>query len=226
MELLTKWSDSIQASLQVTWDTFLRFFPSLIAALVVIVIGAFVSATLGRVVVKVFDKLCVDTLIKKTGVFLLFEKSGIKFSVSKFVGGLVKWFMLIVFFIAAADILSLVQITDFLNKVLMYIPNVVVAVVIMLVGAIVAHFLGNIVRTAVDATKIGPARFLSGLTYYSIVIFASMAALIQLGIAADLVETLFTGFVAMLALAGGLAFGLGGKDLGKEVLEKIKKDFS
>jgi len=226
MDLLMKWGDSITESLSVTWDTFLQFFPNLLAAIVILLIGTIIAAAAGKLIVKILDKLAIDTLMKKTGVFISFERSGIKISVSKFVGGLIKWFMLIVFFIAAADILNLVQITDFLNKVLFYIPNVVVAVVIMLVGAILAHFLSDIVKNTVHATNIGPARFLSGITYYSIMIFAVMAALIQLGIASNLIETLFTGFVAMIALAGGLAFGLGGRDLGKEILEKIKNDFS
>jgi small-conductance mechanosensitive channel len=226
MELLVKWGDSITQSLSVTWTTFLQFFPNLLAAILILIIGALVATAVGQIFIKILDKLAIDTLMKKTGLFIGFEKSGIKISVSKFVGGLIKWFMLIVFFIAAADILNLEQITEFLNKVLLYIPNVVVAVVIMLVGAILAHFLSNVVKTAVHAANVGPARFLSGLTYYSIMIFATMAALIQLGIASNLIETLFTGFVAMIALSGGLAFGLGGKDLGKEVLDKLKKDFS
>jgi len=226
MGFLSSWGDSIIGAVIETWDTFESFLPNLLAAVVIIVVGVIIASTLSKIVYKIFDKLLIDALLKKTSVFVMFEKGGIKLSISKFLAGLVKWFMLIVIFIVAADILNLEQVTDFLNKVLLYIPNVVVAVVIMLVGAIVAHFLGNVVKTAVSAAKIGPARFLSGITYYAIIIFAIMAALMQLGIASDLIETLFTGFVAMVALAGGLAFGLGGRDMGKEILDKIKKDFS
>jgi len=226
MQILNLWLSSIIGSLAKTWETFLAYVPNILAALVIMIIGVLIAATFGKIVTKVFDKLYVDALLKKTGIFDLMEKGGIKIYISVFLGELVKWFILIVFFITAFDILNLEQITDFLNKVLLYIPNVVVAVVIMLVGAIVAYFLSNIVKTTVHAAKIGPAKFLAGLTYYSIVIFAAMAALIQLGIAKDLVQTLFTGFVAMVAIAGGLAFGLGGKELGKEILDKLKEDFS
>jgi len=226
MDLVSRWANNVTQSFVMTWETFLEYFPNLLAAIIVLFVGVLIASTLAKVVVKVFNKLLIDALIKKTGLFMILEKGGIKLSIAKFVGALVKWFILIVFFIAAADILNLEQVTDFLNKVLLYIPNVLVAVIIVLVGALLAHFLRNIVKTTVDAAKIGPANFLSGLTYYSIMIFATMAALIQLGIAANLIETLFTAFVTMLALAGGLAFGLGGRDLGKEILEKIKKDLS
>jgi small-conductance mechanosensitive channel len=108
----------------------------------------------------------------------------------------------------------------------MYLPNVIIAVIILLVGVLVANFTRNVVKSAVEAAKLTSGDFLSGLSRWSILVFSFMAALVQLGIAEGLIQTLFTGFIAMLAIAGGLAFGLGGKDQAAKVLGKLKRDIS
>ena len=93
----------------------------------------------------------------------------------------------------------------------------------MLIGFILAGFLAKVVRQSTEATNFSKATsFLAGLTYWAVLIFSLMAALIQLKVAADLIRTLFTGFIAMVAIAGGIAFGLGGKDDAKKILKKIR----
>ena len=132
----------------------------------------------------------------------------------------------IVFLMAAADILRLTEITDFLKRVLLYIPNIFVAILILIVAALVAEFLGKFIRASMEAGRLSAARFIGSVAKWSVWVFALFAALLQLGVAPSLINIIITGFVAMIAIGGGLAFGLGGKDSAKEVLDKIKKDIS
>jgi hypothetical protein len=110
--------------------------------------------------------------------------------------------------------------------VVLYIPNVIVAVIILLAGILLATFVRNVVKTAVEAAELASADFLSGIAKWAILLFSFMAALVQLQIAPGLINTLFTGLVAMLALGGGLAFGLGGKEHASRVLDRLRRDLS
>ncbi|MDD5110052.1 MAG: hypothetical protein PHI63_02460, partial [Patescibacteria group bacterium] len=129
-----------------------------------------------------------------------------------------------VVFITAADMLGWSQLTTFLTDVALYLPKVLVAVLILLAGLVLANFVSVIVRKGLTTSKVGYAGVLSAFARWLIIVFTVMAALVQLEIAKELMQTLFTGMVGMIALAGGLAFGLGGKDLAKEIMEKIKKE--
>lgn len=226
METLTNWSEILAASFQNLWAYFIDFLPRFIGALIVLVVGWIIALILGNLVVRIIDFLRIDHLIEKLGLKKGFQKADLELNVAKLVGWLVKWFLIAVFLIAAADILHWTQITAFLNRVVVYLPNVIIAVIILLVGMIVANFTSEVVHKAVRAAKLISADFLAGLAKWAILIFTFMAALIQLGIAAALIETLFTGFVAMLAIALGLAFGLGGREQASKFIDRLRKEIS
>ncbi|PJA64152.1 MAG: hypothetical protein CO160_00110, partial [Candidatus Portnoybacteria bacterium CG_4_9_14_3_um_filter_43_11] len=124
------------------------------------------------------------------------------------------------------DILDLSEVTVFLKQVLLYIPQLIIAVLILLAAVLIANFLQRLVKASVEAAGLGSANFLATVTKWAIMVFAILAALLQLGVVPTLIQTLFTGFVAALVISFGLAFGLGGKDLAAQILEKIKKDIS
>jgi hypothetical protein len=153
----------------------------------------------------------------------VFDHLGTQFKVSTLIGWVVKWFFIVVTLLAVVNILNIPQVSSFLDQVLLYIPNVVVAIIILALGLIAGNFFYNVVNRAATASHMSAAAVsgLAALAKWAIVIFALMAALVQLGIAAGLIQILFTGFVAMLALAGGLAFGLGGRDKAARWLDKI-----
>ena len=143
---------------------------------------------------------------------------------SRFVGGIVKWVLIIVFLSASLEILGLSQFSQLLNeRVLTFLPNIVVAVFIFVVAVILADILEKVVRVAVEGTRAGHGHVVGAIVRWSVWILAFVIILDQLRIAGALPQTLFTGLVAMLAIAGGLAFGLGGKDLAREILEDFKK---
>lgn len=225
MNSIQSWGVVTVSSLQNLWSGFIAFLPSLIGALIVLIIGWIIAIALGRLTTQILRAFRIDQLIEKTGAKSI-EKAGYKINVTHWLGELVKWFLIIVFVMAAADIVGLTQVTDFLQAVLVYLPNIVVAVVILLAAVVVADFLSKIIKGSVKLAGFGRADFLAVVTRWSIMIFALLAALDQLGVARSIISTMVTGFVAMIAIAGGLAFGLGGRDIAGDILKKVKKEIT
>lgn len=214
--------------LQTTFESLLAqvfsFIPELVGALVILIVGLILAWALRVVVEKIISALKVDALLKKLGVTDMAKKTGFQLHVGKLFGFIVKWFIIILALIAAADVLGWSQITQFLNDVVLYIPSAFIAAVILLVGVVVGSFVYDVVMTAVKASKLGSAQLLAAIAKWAIFVFAFIAAMEQLGIAPTLLQTLTTGLVGMLALAGGLAFGLGGQDHAKKFLKKLADD--
>lgn len=220
------WVDVIRFSLQNMWQGFILFLPTLLGALIIFFVGLVIAAGLGKIVEKLIDALKLDRLLAQLGLNKVLERAEIRLHSGRFLGLLIKWFFVIVTVLAVSDVLGLLAFSDFLKQVLLYVPNIIIAVLIMLAGVITAAFMSRLTKVSVLAAKLHAAHFLSALTKWSILVFAFLAALSQLGVAGALVNTLIMGFVAMLAIAGGLAFGLGGKDVAASWLEKMKEEIN
>lgn len=216
--------NTIFSSMEAMWDIVIGFIPGFISAVIVLLVGVIIAAGLAKLGRKLVGALKIDAIFEKMGLKESMNKAGMKLDVGYFVGELVKWFLIIVFVLAASDILKLTTVSEFLNSVLLYIPRVIVAIFILLAAIIVANFLEKLVKAAVLAGNLSDyAPFLAVVTRWAIFVFAIFAVLIHLGIAQTLIGTLFTGFVAMVAIAGGLAFGLGGKEYAGELIDALKK---
>jgi hypothetical protein len=202
------------------------YLPNVLGAILVFLIGVIVAVVLRTVVEKLIALLRIDELARRLEITSQFEHIGLRLHIGKLLGWIVKWFFIIVALIAATDILGWEQITDYLGEVVLFIPNVIIAVIILLAGILLGNFVQNVVKSTVEAAQLSSAQFLSGISKWAIIVFSFMAALVQLQIAPELIRVLFTGLVAMLALAGGLAFGLGGKDHAHHLLNRLKKDIS
>ncbi len=222
------WLETIINSLEEVWVRLTEFLPDLLLAIIVLVIGLLLAGWLGKLATKLINFLKLDDILTKSGFSPKVEAAGVKFNLAALTGWLVKWFFVIVVLITVTDILDWKQITEFLNAVVLYIPNVFVAIIILTIGLMTAHFVYNIVERAISVSKVPSVTIkpLAALSKWSIVIFAILAALVQLGVATSLIEILFTGLVAMLALAGGLAFGLGGKEKASKWLDVIERELS
>jgi len=216
------WSDVFIVALQNAWVTVINFLPSLIGALIILIIGLLIAAVLRAIFEKVVDALRVDMLLKKLGVEKFVERAGMRLNSGKFIGGLVYWFFVVVVVLTIADVLGLGGLTIFLNSVLLYFPSVIVAVLIMLATLVVANFLRSLVRHSVMSARLHAPKFLGALTWWAVVVFGFLAALLQLGVAVQLIYTIVTGVIAMLALAGGIAFGLGGKEYAATMIERLR----
>lgn len=220
---LTNSSEVLVTSFQDIWNGVVNFLPNLIIAIVLLLIGWLVGALLGRAVDQIIRALKVDQALKNAGVDKAMEKTGYRLNSGAFLGGLVKWFVIVVFLVAALDVVGLTQVNEFLRQVvLLYLPQVIVAVVILIVAAIVADFMEGLVVGSAKAAGASSANFLGTVTKWAIWIFAIMAALFQLGIATTFLQTLFTGIVVAIALALGLSFGLGGKDAAARYIEYLR----
>ena len=221
---IQNWTDIIVSSLQNLWGTVAGFLPSLIGALIVFIIGLVVAAVLGSLVERLISALKIDSVLKKLRFGPYFERAGLQINSGRFVGRLVYWFLVIAFILAASDILGFWALSSFLTDVLIYIPNIIIAVLIMLTAVVVGSFLRSLVKASVTASKLHASKFLGTLTWWSVIIFGLLAALTQLGIAVAIINTLITGLIAMIALAGGIAFGLGVKDYAASLIEKLKRE--
>ncbi len=217
------WEIAIANSLQGLWIKVVGFMPALFGAIIVFIVGLMIAVSLGVLITKLMQKIKVDKAADEIGLTHLLKRGDIDHGISSIVGATVKWFLIVVSLMAATEILNLPQITQFLNQVLLFIPNVIVASMIIAISVIIANFVEHIVVKGGKATNVAHNKFLGKLSRWAILIFGAMAALIQIGIAASLVETLFAGFIAMISIAGGLAFGLGGKKKAGQILEKFGK---
>ena len=225
--LVQTWGDVLVLSFQQLWGGVVVFVPKLIIALVVFIIGWIIAVALGKVVEQIIKALKVDMALKSLGMEEPVSRAGMKLDSGAFIGALVRWFFILVFVLAAFDVLGLSQVTEFLRSVVLaYIPQVIVAALILVAAALLADTVNNVVQGSARAAHLPSAGFLGGVAKWSIWIFAILAALFQLGIAGPFVQTIFTAFVAMVAIAGGLAFGLGGKEMASRYLEKLRSDIS
>ena len=221
--LVQTWAQITTYALQNLWQGFLTFIPTLIGAIIVFIIGWFISVGIGKLVAEVLIRIKFNKLFEKTGWKQTLEKAELKVNAAEFIGAIAKWVLVIVFLLAAVEILGFVQFAAFLKSILAYLPNVIVATLILVVTVILVDIVEKVVRTAVEGVKVGYGHLVSVMIKWSIWIFAVLAILHQLGIARPFMETLFTGFVAMLVISLGIAFGLGGKDVAAEILQDLKK---
>lgn len=202
------------------------YLPQFLAGLILLLIGLAVAALLKELVVRALSFLRMeDWFGSVTGWFnsLRSEKVSRGMVWSRLVSELVRWTIVILFLVPAAEAWGLPGVTNLLNNFLLYVPNVFVAVVVGFVGLVIANLVSEIVKHASLGLGSNSSNLLSTVARYSLVLFTTLVVLNQLGIAADLIRILFTGIVAMLAIAGGLAFGLGGQDGAKRVLDDLRK---
>lgn len=217
----------LQASFNDVWFTIVSFVPAILAAAVIFIIGWVIGMILAKVIEQVVDVLRIDDALKASGVTEAVKDAGFHLNAGRLLGALVKWFVIIVFLMTALEILGLVRVTIFLQQVVLaYIPQVIVAVLILIIAAVVAEVVRSVVTGSSRAAGVKQANMAGAIAKWAIWIFAVLAALNQLGVAAAFWQTLFTGIVVALSLAFGLAFGLGGKDAAARFIEKMRDEVS
>jgi small-conductance mechanosensitive channel len=197
---------------------FYAFVPHLIGAILILLIGWGVSSLLYTLTDKILDTLRFDALMARIGVDDAIARSGVRIEPSNLVATLVKWAVLLVTFMMAAEQLGLTQVSLGIAAILAYIPNVIAAVVILTLGILLANFVSGLVRGTGARLGVRASEILADLSYWAIVVFAALGAIGQLNIAPTLVQTLYTAVIAMIALAGALAFGLGLRNQARDVV--------
>ncbi len=220
----------LQASLTIlgqslvdTGMTIISLLPSVILAIFIFACGWAFGSVLGKAVEHLVSVLRVDRALHRAGFDSLSEKAGIHLSVARFFGGVIKWGVIVAFTLTSAEILGLSQVTQLLRDVLVYIPQVIIAAVILVIAMLLGDFVSRIVSHSVQATGM-KGDFAAQMTKWAIIVVGGVfPALTQLRIAQGLVEVLFTGVVFAISLALGLSFGLGGRDAAASAIEKMKE---
>lgn len=219
------WANVLTRSFQELWAGIIAFIPNIIVAVIIFILGWLIGAALGRVVAQIIRSIKVDQALKSTGFGDAIERAGFKLDSGGFIGALVKWFFIVVFLVAALDVLRLTQVTVFLQTVVLgYLPQVIVAVLILLVAAVIAEIAAKAVVGAAKAAHVRSAAFAGSVAKWAIWIFAILAALDQLQVASAFVQTLFTGVIVALSLGFGLAFGLGGQQAAANAIERLRSE--
>lgn len=192
--------------------------PNLFGGLLILVVGLLIGSIVKQVIMTVVTFSKIDLLFHKTK---LIKKEEVSIW-AEVLSEIMKWMLIIVFLVPALEVWGLSRATTVVNQILFYLPNVVVAVVIAFVGILASNLTSDLVRHSVKTMGSTASNSLAVFTRGTIVFFTVLVVLNQLGVAQDLIRILFTGIVVMLSLAGGLAFGLGGKELAKEALDELK----
>jgi hypothetical protein len=211
VQTVENWGDAVLLSITQALSNFLGFLPALVGAILVLVLGWIVSGLLAGLIEKALKAIGFERAAQTAGIANFIARSGTDWTASKVVAEIVKWFIRLVAIQAAAQILGMGQISGIVNSILLFLPNVIVALAIIVLGAFIAKVVSGIVRGTVSEMGFGNADLIAGIARYAIIVFAVIAAVDQIGIAETVVNTLLVGTVAALALAFGLAFGLGGQ---------------
>lgn len=221
--LSLNYPNTVIDSLRKLYSEAILFLPNVVVALIVLILGWLIGTFLGKLVHSILDMIKIDVLADQLGLDRLSARAGRKFSLAKLGNWVVKWFFFIGSLVAASEILGLTEVTSFLYQgVLAYAGHVLVAIVILLLGILAANFLSGVVGSAVKAGGLSSSTMLASVTKWAVAIFTILAALSQLQIATSFLQDLFRAVVAMLAIAGGIAFGLGGRDHAKKVLDEVE----
>jgi hypothetical protein len=212
------WGDAVFAAISGALFAFIEAIPLVIGALLILAIGWILSNILGRLVQRVVKSAGADRMYAEhaSGVY---GQRAASFQPSTVAGEVVKWIIRFVFLVAAANVLNLPQVSLLLNQVLLWIPNLVVAAIVLMLAPLLARFVRGAIEVGAGQMGFSNASLLGRIAEIAIVAFAVVVAINQIGIAANLVNTVFVGLVAALALGFGLAFGLGGRDVAAQITQ-------
>ncbi len=222
MTILQEWSSVTIEKLQDLWGGFLNFIPELVGAIIVFVIGWIIAVWVGRIITEILKRAKFDKIFEKTKWDEALEKADFKMEMSSFLGGLVKWILVIVFLSAAVEILGLNQFAIFLGTIVGWLPNLVVAAAIFVVGVIIGEFAEKLIKAVVSKMNVSYVNLVGAVVRWAIWIFAGLMILSQLGVGAEIVQIIVSGFVALIVVSAAIAFGLGGRDLARETLEDMR----
>ena len=218
--MIQDWGTAIFNALSNAVNLILTFIPRIIGFLVIFIVGLIVAALVSKAVTFLLRKVGFDRMANRIGLTRFEQRMGVSLDPAGTLGKVVYWFLLLIFLVPATDALGLPTVSNILNTLVAYIPNVFVAILVLFLGTLAATFVADIVRGATASANIGSPRVFAGIARWAIIGFAALVALEQLQITPSLINELFGAIVAALAIAFGLAFGLGGQDAARRWLAR------
>jgi len=222
-ETASAWLKLFLDPLQDLASQILGFLPQLISAIIILIVGSIIVRIIVGILGKVLSKAGIDKVFDKVGLTKELSSVGITASFSDIITGAIKIFLKLIVWMAVINTLKIDQLTAFIGDVVNYVPNVIVAIIILAAGLAVANVAEGLTKTAAGSIAGSNAKTLASIVKISIIVFTGMAVLQQIHIAGPLINTLFAGIIGALSIGAGIAFGLGGQDKAKEVIAKVCK---
>jgi hypothetical protein len=223
--MIQDWGTAILNAFANAVNLILTFIPRLIGFLIILIVGLIIAALVAKAVTMLLRKVGFDRMADRIGLTRFEQRMGVKMDAAGILGKIVYWFIVLIFLVPAADALGVPAVSNVLNSLVAYIPNVFVAILVLFLGALAATVVADLVRGVVASANIGNPNIFAGIARWAIIGFAALIALEQLKVAPDLINELFGAVVAAVAIAFGLAFGLGGQDAARRWLARGESTF-
>jgi len=214
-------ADAFRASLAGALNTFLSAIPRLIGFALVLIVGWVISSLLARGVEALLHAVRFNDLARRSGFADFVQKMGVRDDSAGVIASIVKWFVRLITLVVAFDMLGLPAVSNVLQQLLLWLPNLVVALVVLVIGGLAANALSRLVRGASAEAGFSNPEMLATVTKVAVWGFTIVVAINQLGIATTLINTLMIGIVGAFTIAFGLAFGLGGRDRAAQILDRV-----
>jgi Conserved TM helix len=224
--MVQNWGQAILNALSNALNLVLTFIPRLFGFLVILLVGWIIAILLSKALTLLLRKVGFDRMSERIGLTRFEQRMGVKMDSAGILGKIVYWFILLIFLVPAADALGVPAVSNILNQLVGYIPDVFVAILVLFLGALAGTVVADLVRGATASAKIGNPNLFANLARFAIIGFAALIALEQLQIAPALLNELFGAFVAAVAIAFGLAFGLGGQETARKWLNRGESTMS
>lgn len=218
--MITNWGQAIFNALSNAVNLILTFIPRVIGFLVILIVGLIIATLVAKAVTFLLRKVGFDRLSNRIGLARFEQRMGVSLDAAGILGKVVYWFILLIFLIPAADALGLPTVSNILNTLVAYIPNVFVAILVLFLGTLAAAFVADLVRGATATANVGNPNIFAAIARWAIIGFAALVALEQLQITPSLINELFGAVVLAAAIAFGLAFGLGGQESARRWLAR------
>ena len=217
--VITDWGAALMTSLTAALSLFLAAIPRVIGFVVILIVGWLIAGALAAGVAALLRAVRFNDLAQRSGLSGFVQNMGVRKDTAGVLADIVKWFVRLIVMVVAFDALGLPAVSQVLQQFLLWIPNLVVAVVILVIAGLAANALGDLVRGATAQAGFSNPDLLETITRVAVWSFGIVVAVNQIGVAQTLVNTLFMGLVGALALAAGLAFGLGGRDTAGQIVD-------
>lgn len=217
---VANWGQAIAASGASALGMFFGAIPRILGFLVILAVGWFVAALIAKGVLALLHKAHFNDLADRAGFSGFVRKMDLRADASGVMAGVVKWFFRLIAMVVAFDALGLPAVSGVLRQFLAWMPNLVVAMAVLVIGGILANFASNLARGAAAEADMGQPQMFANLARWGVWAFAIIIAVNQIGVAETIVNTLFMGVVAIVVLALGLSFGLGARDTAGEIVRR------
>ena len=218
MAPVTSWTDAVMTSLAAALALLLGSIPKIIGFAVIVIVGWFIASAVAAAVASILRAVRFNELAQRGGFADFVHKMGIRQDSAGFIANLSKWFIRLIVLVSAFDALGLPAVSQVLQSLLLWLPNLIVALVVLVLAGIAANALAGLVRGATAESGLGNPELLATVSRVAVWAFAIVVAVNQIGIATELVNTLFMATVGAIALALGLSFGLGGRETAAQIV--------